>query len=272
MLVVTPCVETVKLAEFAPAGIEIDFGTTAAELLEARFTTSPPSGATPDNPMTPELDAPPTSVGGESVRLARAAGIRMRLATCRLEPRVAVTVRVSDLATPRVVIGNVAELEPLGIATEAGTDASGPFEASETTIPETPTGCDKVTVPVITFPPFVFAGLIDKVATWSGTIVSVEVCDVPLKVAVIVKVCADATGGVITAKVAIPELFDTETLAGTMAALGFELVRVTRSPPTPGGPLKVTVPRTDPVEPPTIELGVITRFCTVAARIDSWAD
>jgi hypothetical protein len=66
---VTAVVETVNVAEVAPAAILTEAGTVAADVFElVRVTTAPPDGAADESVTVPVLDKPPTTEVGESVR------------------------------------------------------------------------------------------------------------------------------------------------------------------------------------------------------------
>ena len=91
----------------------------------------------------------------------------------------------------------------------------------------------------------------------SGVTVSGALALLPLKDALIVTMVELVTSLVETVKVAVFEPAGTVTLAGTVAALVFELLRVTTAPPANALALRVIVP-VDVVLPslPTIETGL----------------
>jgi hypothetical protein len=64
----------------------------------------------------------------------------------------------------------------------------------------------------------------------------------------------EATGLLVTVKVAVVALAATVTLAGTCAAAALLLDRVTTAPPAGAGPFRVTVPVE--VLPPIVEVGL----------------
>jgi hypothetical protein len=74
-------------------------------------------------------------------------------ADCELEPMLAVMARVSELATPFVVMVNVAVVEPAATVTVEGTCASDPLLVRLTTVPVPVAVWEIVTVPVLELPP-----------------------------------------------------------------------------------------------------------------------
>lgn len=76
----TVVVEIVKVALVAPAGTVTEAGTVALELLEERFTATPPVGAAPVRVTVPTEEAPPATVFGETVRLLSPTGLIVNVA------------------------------------------------------------------------------------------------------------------------------------------------------------------------------------------------
>ena len=97
----------------------------------------------------------------------------------------------------------------------------------------------------------------------SGFTVSVAVTDVLLKLAVIPDEVADATARDVAVKVADVAVPGIAMLAGTVAAAGLLLDKVTTAPLDGGNPLRVTVP----VElvPPTTLVGLSVSDATPVA-------
>ena len=70
--------------------------------------------------------------------------------------------------TLAVVTGNVAEVEPCGIVTEAGTVALELELESDTTAPPDPAAAVRLTVPVPDWPPTIVAGLTETLLSAAG--------------------------------------------------------------------------------------------------------
>ena len=77
--------------------------------------------------------------------------------------------------TLAVVTGNVAEVEPCGIVTEAGTVALELELESEITAPPDPAAAVRLTVPVPDWPPTIVAGLTETLLSATGFTVSAAV-------------------------------------------------------------------------------------------------
>jgi len=106
-------VDTVKVAEVAPAATVTLAGTVAAEVFdEDNETTMPPAGAAEDNTTLPVLRPSPFTVDGVRVKLVKpgdgGAGVTVK-EPCEKPPfDVAVTVDVVEVATAVVLAVNVA--------------------------------------------------------------------------------------------------------------------------------------------------------------------
>lgn len=141
----------------------------------------------------------------------------------------------------------VADFDPCGTVTLAGTMTSGLELRSETVAPPVPAADVKVTVPVPDWPPVIVLGLTDTLLSAAGTglIVSAKVLLTLASDAVIVTGVDVVTLPVVTLKVADVDPCGTVTLAGTLAAVEFELERYTIHPPEPAAPVRVSVPVPD---------------------------
>jgi len=174
---VTEEVVTVNVPVVLPAGTVTVPGTTALELFEPKPTETPAPGAGPFKVTVPVEVIPPVTDLGESPRLMSAAGVMLRVAVCVLEPRVPVTVAITAVVTPEVVIENVTELAPDGIVTDAGTVALNVLEVKLTTAPPVPAGPVSVAVPVAELPPISDVGEIEMALSAAGLIVRVAFFD-----------------------------------------------------------------------------------------------
>lgn len=147
VLAATPDVDMIKLA----VGPEI--GTVAgAEAAEGSLDTSPivelRAGA-PFRPTVPATLPPPTTIVVATTKDFRAGGLTKTWEETAVEPRLAVTVTVTDDRTGWLEAVNKAFVPPAAIWTDAGTVMSGLFELRETTLPEGPAGPVRVTDPVV---------------------------------------------------------------------------------------------------------------------------
>ena len=150
----TLAVVTVKVADAAPAGTNTVVGTLAAAVLElasAIVTPAAPAGLL--SVTVPVAVPPPVTLPGdmpsELSADAAAAGFTEMVAV-RVAPKYdAVIVDELTAVTVPVVIANVAETEPDGTVTAAGTVAAAVSELkSETTTPALGAGALSVTAPV----------------------------------------------------------------------------------------------------------------------------
>ncbi len=101
----------------------------AAELLHPSKTLQPPAGAGPLNVNFPTTLAPPFTLDGETVKVLRLGGASSKLQERLPEGIVAVIVTGTVVITVFVLIVTLMAEEPAGMVAEAGTDASGVFEA-----------------------------------------------------------------------------------------------------------------------------------------------
>ena len=115
---------------------------------------------------------------------------------------------------------------------DAGRIASKLLEDKITMAPFGPAGAFKVTIPTDEFPPLTVDGFKVKPTTEIGETVSVAVCVVPFKVAVIVACVTEVTPAVLTTKVAEEDPDATVTEAGTVAT-ELPLASATNTPPDP---------------------------------------
>ncbi len=145
-------VVTEKVAELAPCATVIDVGTLAAKEFELEsVTTVPPKGAVPVRLTVPVLVLPLTIVAGltEMLLSAGGGGLTVSPAVMLTLAKEAVKVTEVEVVTLPVVTENVADVEPCGTATEAGTAAAVEFELeSDTSTPPEPAAEVRVTVPV----------------------------------------------------------------------------------------------------------------------------
>ena len=134
-------------------------------------TTSPPAGAGPVRVTVPVDVEPPATEVGFSVRadrLAEAGAVIVRLAvrvSPLYEPEIVAT---SVEATAVVETANVAEVEPAGTVTLAGTVAAAELELNATTMPPAGAADVSVAVPVAEFPPTTEVGLTEIEASEAG--------------------------------------------------------------------------------------------------------
>ena len=117
----TALVVTVNVTPVAPAGMLADGGTWAADVFVLVSETSAPlGGAAPFSVRVAVEGVPPVTGFGFKVSDVRPATVTVSVVVL-VVPYTAVMVTDVDAATPRVVMVNVALLEPAGIATFAGT-------------------------------------------------------------------------------------------------------------------------------------------------------
>ena len=143
---------TEKVAELAPCATVIDVGTLAAKEFELEsVTTVPPRGAVPVRLTVPVLVLPLTIFAGltEMLLSAGGGGLTVSPAVMLTLAKEAVKVTEVEVVTLPVVPENVADVEPCGTVTDAGTAATLEFELeSDTTTPPEPAAEVRVTVPV----------------------------------------------------------------------------------------------------------------------------
>ena len=157
---------------------------------------------------------------------------------------------------PAVTV-NVAEVDPVGTVTLAGTLAAVVLELeSVTTAPPVPAAAVRVTVPVPDWPLTIVLGLTEMLLSAAGgaVMVSPKVLLTLEYKAVNVAAVDELTVPAVTVNVAEVEPAGTVTLAGTLAAVVLELESVTIAPPVPAAAVRLTVPV--PVWPLTMLLGL----------------
>lgn len=146
----TAAVETVKLADDAPAGTVTLVGSEVMEELSETVTDSPPEGAGPATVIVQVLESAPATRAGkqESDEIAcPAPRMRIELVT-ELPLYVTVMIAVTLLETCEVDIVNVAEEAPAAMVRLAGTVAAGLSEDKVTTAPPEGAAVGSVTVHV----------------------------------------------------------------------------------------------------------------------------
>jgi hypothetical protein len=139
-------------------------GTLAAAVLELDSdTAAPPLPAAAVRVTVPVPDWPPTiALGLTETPLKTARGSTVTLNVVLAPEYEAVKVAVVEELTVPAVTVNVAEVEPCGIFTIAGTLAAAELELdSETPTPPVPAAAVRVMVPVADWPPTMVAGLTD---------------------------------------------------------------------------------------------------------------
>src|SRR4051812_38380545 len=204
-----------NVARVAPAATVTDAGTFAnAPFALESDTIAPPAGAADDSVTVPVDEAPPVSVGGESVSVASvgkgagpggggAGGVMPNAAN-----KIVSTTRAESCAVvpaeANVVTVNVVCVAPAGTVTEAGTAAApGRLLDSWTTVPPAGAAEASATLPVAGVPPTTLAGLTlnaDSVAAGGGvaggvTVKSADrVTPPPVTETVTMVVCVTAAG------------------------------------------------------------------------------
>ena len=229
----------------APAGTVTDAGTAAAELLLARLTTIPPVGAGLDRvTVFWVVLLPPATCLGDNVSRVSLGCVTVRAASLVMPSKVADMVTEVREATGLVVTVNAGEtVAPAGTITDGGGAATPGFELPSVTVTP-PAGATpfKVTVPLLDVPPATLDGDTDMETNASGTTVRVDLKETPFAVALMVTRVAALTADVVMVNggetLAPP---GTVTDAGVCATLGFELRRVTTTPPAGAGAFNETV-------------------------------
>ena len=152
----------------------------------------------------------------------------------------------------------VAEVEPAGTTTDAGTTALARFDVRVTTAPPAGAGPVKVTVPVEVAPPATLVGDTLIVDSFEAATSRVLVFVVEPNVAEMVTVSFDACALVAILNVAVVLPAGTVTVAGSVTSEALEL-RAMMAPPEGATPVSVTVPTEG--EPPMRELGASESVC-----------
>jgi len=135
----------------------------------------------------------------------------------------------------------LAELAPCGTTTEAGTVAAAVFELDRATvIPPAGAGPLRVTRPAFEEAPLIRDAGADMEIRAVGPTVTVAVCTVVPRVAVMVTLVAAAATPVVNENCAELAPPGTVTVAGTETSAGFELDMFTTAPPARALPLRFT--------------------------------
>lgn len=125
VVVATPTVEIVKVAEVAPDGTATVDGTVVLGSLDVRFTTVPLAPAGPDNVTVPVAEAPPLTPFGATDIPVRDAAVMVTVEDWELPFALAVIAADVVEETPDVEMVNVALVPPLAICTVDGTVTAG---------------------------------------------------------------------------------------------------------------------------------------------------
>ena len=199
---------------------------------------------------------PPEVATGSIEIVVSNAGVKVSEQVLVVDPDVAVIVAVKFALTPAVATLKLADMAPTGIVTELGTLTLALDELSLTTIPPAGAVPFKVTNPPLAeFPPTMELGVTLTLDRDAGFTVRTVETDLLFKVPVIVTDLTAVTPRVDTVKVALDDPAAIVTLAGTVAANGFELSRLTTVPAGPASPLIEIVPVTVVADPPTTAVG-----------------
>lgn len=149
---VTVVVATVNVCEVAPAETVTLAGTVTDFVLElANETTTPPVGAADVRVTVPVPVCPPTMVLGLTFTLVSdgAGGLTVSAKVLLTPASEAVKVTGVEVVTLLLVTVKVADVEPCGITTLAGTPAAVVTELDKKTVkPSTPAAAVEVSVPV----------------------------------------------------------------------------------------------------------------------------
>ncbi|HWD38581.1 MAG TPA: hypothetical protein VG944_07010 [Fimbriimonas sp.] len=198
----TATVVTVNVAVVLPEGTVTDAGRVVAVLVSDRVIVSPAAGAWPVRVTVPVEEVPPGTLVGFTLTDKRSAGLIVRSAVKVAVPAVAVTVAVVAAETAVVDIVKVADVEPEGTVTVAGTEADELLSLSVTEMPEEGAAPVRVTVPVDELPPTTEVGLSETPESVGGVTVREAFRVVVPSVKGIVPELLLATGVVLIVKVA----------------------------------------------------------------------
>lgn len=266
-------VVTRKVADVAPAETRTLAGTVAFVVLElVSVTMAPPAGAGPFK-VTVAVGVWPrvTLVRSSVVENAWRVGATVCVAVFEVPPDAAVIVTLVFAETVRVVTAKVVDVVPAGTVTFVGTVAAARFELVRvTTVPPVAAAPFNVTVAVdVEDPKAVDGARLTEYGIGTAEVVSATVRLPPAFVAVIVVDPVVDASRVGIANVPSVAPAGIVMLAGTVARVGTELVRVTTAPPAGAGAYRVTVPVTD--MPPTTLAGdsvtAETRVVTVRVAV-----
>jgi len=252
--VATPTVVAVNVCDVDPAAIVTAAGTMTEGSPLLKETVNPPAGAAEPMVTVPVEVVPPVTAAGTKLRPVKATTVTFAMS--EVVPVVAVTVTVVEAATAPAVTWKVWLFVFTRTVTFAGTGSTPALLLVRlTVIPPAGAFPLSVTVPVVICPGTTVAGLNDSIVTTGGITVRPPDKNVPLgSVAVMLTAVLAATGSVVTLKVPLVAPPATLKLAGTVAALGLLLIKVTVRPVGGAGPLKTSVP-TEPT-PPLTEPGL----------------
>ena len=255
-VVVTPRVVTLNVLVLAPALTVTLAGTVAtAVLLLERSTTTPPVAAAPVSVTVPVLGALPVTLVGLRVSELKPGGFTVSVAGWFPPPNDAVRVTGWAVATGEVVTAKTPVLWPPPTVMLAGTVAAAGLPLARfTTNPPVGAIPVNVTVAVLDAPPTTLVGLTVRELKTGASTVSVACWLTPPRGSR----DGDRLGGrhpyVVTPKTLDFQPALTVTLAGTVAAVGSLLARVTTTPPAGATPLIVTIPV--PPTPPVTLVGL----------------
>jgi hypothetical protein len=232
-------VVTRKAAVLAPAATTTLAGTVAFVVLElVSVTVASPVGAGPFNVTVAVGVWPRVTLGRSSVvENAWREGATVCVAVFEVPPDAAVIVTLVFAATVSVVTGNVVDMEPAGTVTLVGTVAAPVFElVSVTTAPPVRAAPFSVTVAIdVEDPKAVDGARVREYGIGTAEVVSATVRLPPALVAAIVVDPVIVASNVGIANVPRVAPAGIVMLAGTVARVGAELVRVTTAPPVGAG-------------------------------------
>ena len=175
----------------APAATVTEAGTPTPGLLLVKVTLIPPAGAGPVRfTLFNVVEAPPTTVVGESPTESSATGVTVRMAVLVTPLYVAEIVIDAVAETAEVVIVNAGDaVAPAATVTEAGRPTPGSLLVKVTLIPPAGAGPFRFTLfNVVETPPTTDVGERATESSAIGFTVRVAVLLTPFKVAVIVTV------------------------------------------------------------------------------------
>ena len=199
----TATVVIVAVPVVAPAAIVIGAGAIAAALSEAIVTVNPPAGAGEPIVTVAVEEVPPTTGVGLSVTVVTLGPVTPRVAVPEVPLMAAVIVADKSAATATVVIGNVADVCPAVIVTDAGTVTEGELDVRAIISPAG-AALEIVTVPVEVpvVPPTTVVGATVRLTTLGALIWSAAPTVVAAIVALMFAVAFVVMPEVVTVKLA----------------------------------------------------------------------